>query len=76
MSLRTFCRRYRSGTGRTPAEGVEIIRLDSARRLLEEGASVTRTAPRCGCGSTETMRRVFLRHLGVGPNAYRERFHR
>ncbi len=75
MSLRTFCRRYRSGTGRTPAEGVEIIRLDSARRFLEEGASVTRTAARCGFGSTETMRRAFLRHLRVGPSAYRERFH-
>lgn len=75
MSLRTFCRRYRAGTGRTPAEGVELIRVDGARRLLEEGASVTRTAARCGFGSTETMRRVFLRHLGVGPSAYRDRFH-
>ncbi|SHJ06139.1 transcriptional regulator, AraC family with amidase-like domain [Aureimonas altamirensis DSM 21988] len=75
MSLRTFCRRYRAGTGRTPAEGVETIRLDGARRLLEDGASVTRAAARCGFGSTETMRRVFLRHLGVGPRAYRDRFH-
>ena len=74
-SLRTFCRRYRNGTGRTPAEGVEMIRLDSARRLLEDGASVTRTAARCGFGSTETMRRVFLRHLGVAPSLYRDRFH-
>ncbi|WAJ28290.1 GlxA family transcriptional regulator [Antarcticirhabdus aurantiaca] len=54
MSLRTFSRRYKSGTGRTPAEGVEMIRLDGARQLLEEGASVTRTAARCGFGSTET----------------------
>lgn len=76
MSLRTFCRRYRVGTGRTPAEGVELIRLDSARRLLEEGLSVTRVSARCGFGSTETMRRVFLRHLGVVPQAYRDRFHR
>ncbi|MEO3434519.1 helix-turn-helix domain-containing protein [Inquilinus sp. CAU 1745] len=75
MSLRTFCRRYRQSTGRTPADGVEMIRLEGARRYLEEGASVTRAAARCGFGSTETMRRVFLRHLGVGPNAYRERFH-
>lgn len=75
MSLRTFCRRYRAGTGRTPAQGVEMIRLDSARRLLEDGQSVKRTAFRCGFGSTETMRRVFLRHLGIGPRAYRERFH-
>ena len=74
MSLRTFCRRYRSGTGRTPAGGVEMIRLDSALHLLEEGLSVTRTAARCGFGSNETMRRVFLRHLGVTPSIYRDRF--
>lgn len=75
MSLRSFSRRYRQSTGRTPAEGVEIIRFESARRLLEDGASVTRTAARCGFGSTETMRRVFLQRLGVGPNAYKSRFH-
>ncbi|KQT69023.1 MULTISPECIES: GlxA family transcriptional regulator [unclassified Aureimonas] len=76
MSLRTFCRRYRRSTGRTPAESVEMIRLESARRSLEDGASVARTAARCGFGSTETMRRVFLQRLNVGPNAYRERFTR
>ncbi|UMY20163.1 DJ-1/PfpI family protein [Methylobacterium organophilum] len=75
MSLRTFCRRYRAGTGRTPAEGVELIRVEGARRHLEEGVSVTRAAARCGFGSTETMRRAFLRHLGIVPQAYRDRFH-
>ncbi|MFD2239098.1 GlxA family transcriptional regulator [Aureimonas populi] len=75
MSLRSFCRRYRASTGRTPAEGVEMIRIESARRHLEDGASVARATSRCGFGSTETMRRAFLRRLGVGPNAYRDRFH-
>jgi transcriptional regulator GlxA family with amidase domain len=75
MSLRSFSRRYREGTGRTPGEGVEMIRVESARRHLEEGASVSRAAARCGFGSTETMRRAFLRQIGVGPLAYRDRFH-
>lgn len=75
MSLRTFCRRYRQNTGRTPAEGIEMIRFEGARGHLEDGTSVARTASRCGFGSTETMRRVFLKRLGVGPNAYRDRFH-
>ena len=75
MSLRSFSRRYRQSTGRTPADAVETIRFERARQLLEEGASVTRTAARCGFGSTETLRRVFLHRLGVGPSAYRSRFH-
>ena len=74
MSQRTFCRRYRQSTGRTPAEAVELLRVEQARRLLEEGVSVTRVSAQSGFGTTETMRRAFLRHIGVGPQAYRERF--
>jgi transcriptional regulator GlxA family with amidase domain len=29
----------------------------------------------CGFGTAETMRRVFLRTLQVGPAEYRRRFH-
>ncbi|SKA25948.1 Transcriptional regulator GlxA family, contains an amidase domain and an AraC-type DNA-binding HTH domain [Consotaella salsifontis] len=74
MSLRSFCRHYRQSTGRTPAMAVETMRVEGARRLLEQGAPVQRAVVRCGFGSAETMRRAFLKHLGVGPNAYRERF--
>ena len=75
MSLRSFCRRYRQGTGQTPAQGVELLRIEAARRLLEDGATVTRTAVRCGFGSTETMRRAFLRNLQVGRMPIGDRFH-
>ncbi|MBZ5763625.1 helix-turn-helix domain-containing protein [Rhizobium sp. VS19-DR104.2] len=75
MSLRSFSRRYQKCTGRTPAQSIETFRVESARRLLEDGASVMRAATRCGFGSTETMRRAFLRNVGVGPNAYRNRCH-
>lgn len=75
MSLRSFSRHYRQRTGYTPARAVETIRFETARRLLEDGLSVARTVRRCGFGSPETMRRAFLRYLGIGPNAYRERFH-
>ncbi|MBO9186354.1 helix-turn-helix domain-containing protein [Rhizobium sp. L80/93] len=75
MSLRSFSRRYQKCTGRTPAQSIETFRVKNARRLLEGGASVMRAATRCGFGTTGTMRRAFLRHVGVGPNAYRNRFH-
>ena len=75
MSLRSFARHYRQRTGRTPADAVEIIRLERAQGLLETGLSVETTARKCGFGSPETMRRVFLRRLGVGPKDWQERFH-
>ncbi|MGP4668591.1 helix-turn-helix domain-containing protein [Agrobacterium pusense] len=74
MSRRSFVRHYRQRTGRTPAEGVEMIRLERAQGLLETGSSVETTARKCGFGSPETMRRLFLRRLGVGPKEWQERF--
>lgn len=74
MSARSFCRHYLKATGRTPARAVEDIRVEAARRLLEQGVSVTQTRLRCGFGSDETMRRSFLRSLSITPQAYKERF--
>ena len=75
MSERSFLRRYREATGQTPARAVEKLRVEAARRLLVEGPEpVKRVAARSGFGSEETMRRAFLREVGVSPNDYRERF--
>ncbi|MGU7772332.1 GlxA family transcriptional regulator [Burkholderia sp. MR1-5-21] len=75
MSERSFVRHYRAETGRTPARAVEQIRIESAQRLLGETSwPLKRIAARCGFGSEETLRRSFVRVLGVTPQAYRERF--
>jgi transcriptional regulator GlxA family with amidase domain len=75
MSPRNFARVFADEVGVTPARYVELLRVDTARRRLEEsGANVERVAEQCGFGSAETMRRVFLRVLQVSPSAYRGRF--
>jgi len=75
MSERTFARRFAEATGLTPAQFVERARLDEARRRLTEGSAPVETvAHHAGFGQAERMRRAFLRHLGVTPNRYRERF--
>lgn len=74
MSVRSFARRYREATGRTPAKAVEAIRIETARRLLEQGMTVARVALRCGFGSEETLRRAFQRRFAASPHSYRERF--
>jgi transcriptional regulator GlxA family with amidase domain len=76
MSQRHFARAFRSETGVTPARYVERVRLEAARRRLEETSEpVGAVAAACGFGTAETMRRVFLRGLHVGPAEYRRRFH-
>jgi transcriptional regulator GlxA family with amidase domain len=75
MSPRHLARTFRAQTGVTPARYVERVRLEAARRRLEETADpVGSIAAACGFGTAETMRRVFLRALAIGPAEYRRRF--
>jgi transcriptional regulator GlxA family with amidase domain len=75
MSVRHFTREFTRALGSTPAVYVEQVRVDAARRLLEsEPVLVGVAADRCGFGSAETMRRAFLRRLGVPPDRYRRHF--
>src|SRR3954447_14342199 len=77
MSSRNFARFFRRETGITPAAYVEELRVEHARRLLEESADpVELVATRCGFGTPETMRRAFSRRVGAAPAQYRARFRR
>ncbi|WP_374026312.1 GlxA family transcriptional regulator [Mycobacterium sp. HNNTM2301] len=74
LSTRQLTRLFQSELGMTPARYVELVRIDFARGALESGRSVSETAGMAGFGSSETLRRVFVNHLGISPKAYRERF--
>ena len=75
MSERHLSREFLRLLGCPPGDYVEQVRVDTARRLLEsEPVLVTVAAARAGFGSAETMRRAFLRRLGVAPDHYRRRF--
>jgi transcriptional regulator GlxA family with amidase domain len=75
MSPRNFARRYTETRRRTPARAVEAIRVDAARRALEEADDrIEEIARRCGFSDEEHMRSAFARHVGIAPRAYRARF--
>ncbi|MDO8290171.1 MAG: DJ-1/PfpI family protein [Parvibaculum sp.] len=75
MSERNFARRFAENAAMTPALFVERARLDEARRRLSDArVPLERVAHEAGFGQAERMRRAFLKHLGVTPNRYRERF--
>jgi transcriptional regulator GlxA family with amidase domain len=75
MTPRSFARIYAAKLGTTPAKTVERLRVEAARRALEDGgAPIKLIAHRCGFGDEERMRRAFLRRLGVSPSDYRTRF--
>jgi len=75
LSPRQFARAFAAEVGVTPGRYVDDIRLETARRLLEDtGDGVEEIARASGYGTTEPMRRAFVRALGVPPSEYRRRF--
>jgi transcriptional regulator GlxA family with amidase domain len=75
LSPRQFARSFAAETGMTPGRYVDRVRLEAARRELEDtGAAVGQVARSCGYGTPEAMRRAFIRTLGVSPAGYRQRF--
>jgi transcriptional regulator GlxA family with amidase domain len=75
MSERHFARCFTEEVGVTPARYVERVRVETARRLLEDtDDGVEAVAAQAGFGTAETMRRTFLRVLRTSPSEYRNRF--
>ena len=75
MSPRHFTRVFTAEVGEAPGQYVERIRTEAARRQLEEtDDTVVAIAGRCGFGTAETMRRNFLRRVGIPPDQYRKAF--
>jgi len=72
MSPRNFSRVFAREFGETPAAFVERLRLDTARRLLEESdRTLDDIAASCGLGSADTLRRAFQRRYGKSPKGFR-----
>jgi transcriptional regulator GlxA family with amidase domain len=75
MSPRNLTRVFARELGVSPVAWVEAMRVERAQALLvDTDRGVDEIAARCGFGSSETMRRAFLRRVRVSPSAYRERF--
>ncbi|MGW2741538.1 GlxA family transcriptional regulator [Streptomyces sp. NPDC001450] len=76
LSPRHFARAFREETGMTPGRYVDRVRLEHARRLLEDTSDGVEEISRAsGYGTPEAMRRAFVRSLGTPPAEYRRRFH-
>lgn len=65
MSVRTFSRRYRDCTGRTPARAIAALRLEAAQSAIERGnSSLKRIARDYGFGDERNLRRALRRDAG------------
>ncbi len=74
-SERHLTRVFTNELGRTPARYVEDVRVEAARSILETSdAPLAAVATQVGLGTAESLRRAFVRELGIPPGTYRQRF--
>jgi AraC family transcriptional activator FtrA len=72
MSPATLHRRFRKELGCTPNQWLTTVRLEHARRLLEQtDLGIDQIAHRSGLGSATTLRNRLASHVGLTPTAYR-----
>jgi transcriptional regulator GlxA family with amidase domain len=75
MSPRNFARVFTKEMKTTPAKFVERLRVEAARRRLEESHNSMETiADECGFGNVNSMRNVFQRTIKIAPGQYRRHF--
>ncbi|MBU1003940.1 MAG: helix-turn-helix domain-containing protein [Proteobacteria bacterium] len=75
LGLRTFTRRFTRATGDTPSEYLQRLRVETAKRLLENtDQSVDEVAAACGYTDPTAFHRRFKAVTGLPPGRYRSRF--
>lgn len=67
-----FARAFRQSTGRTPHRFLTELRVEEAKRLLARPElRLAEIAQLCGFGDQSHFTRVFGRHVGMSPGAWR-----
>ena len=76
MSPAHFARRFRAAYGETPYSYLMTRRIERAKALLRQGASVTDACIAVGCTSLGSFSARFTEVVGMTPSQYRARDHR
>lgn len=75
MSPRHFARQFVARLGTSPGAYVRRLRVEQARRQIENGASrLKKVARDCGFADEQSLRRSFQGFVGITPADYRARF--
>jgi transcriptional regulator GlxA family with amidase domain len=74
LSRRSFSRRFVDATGNTPRDYIQRVRVEAAKRALEQGRAVGDVADRVGYADVVAFRKLFARLVGLTPVEYRGRY--
>lgn len=75
ISPRHFKRRFKNATGDTPLAYVQRLRIENAKRFLERTQeSINEITWKVGYEDINSFRRLFIKHTGLSPKDYRNKF--
>lgn len=75
MSMRTLIRKFSLATGNTPNEYIQRVKIEAAKKILEEGAKrITEIAMEIGYEDNNYFRKIFKRYTGISPVEYRKKY--
>lgn len=75
MSIRNFIRRFEGATGNTPLEYLQRVRIEAAKKLLENSNdSMEHIAMQCGYDDIGFFRKIFKRHVAINPKEYQKKY--
>jgi len=74
---RNFIRRFKAATHNTPIEYLQRVRIESAKKALEEEDwNIDEIMNRAGYEDIKTFRMIFKRMTGLSPRDYRKKYSR
>ncbi len=77
MSRRTMERRFKNATGETPLTYQQSLRVEVAKRMLENySSSFDEITYQVGYEDSSTFRKIFSKQTGLVPTQYRKKFQR
>lgn len=75
MSSRNFSRVFLDEVGITPMAWVEVTRIETAKRLLQNGHDSPKSvAFKCGFANADTLRRTFKKYVGLTPAEFKRNY--
>ncbi|MDP3179977.1 MAG: helix-turn-helix domain-containing protein [Spirochaetaceae bacterium] len=73
LGLRTLQRRWAASFGESPLRWLQAVRIEEARRLLENSLEPWESiTARCGYSDPASFREMFARRIGTTPGRYRK----
>lgn len=76
MSQRSFIRRFKEHTGNTPLEYIQRVKVEAAKRKLEQGGhTVEEISMDVGYDDFNSFRNIFKRFTGLTPQDYKKKYY-